>query len=201
MAEVPAPASASARQSSWPIYLYVPNLIGYARILANATAFGVAFTNKDLFVTLYFISFVCDELDGRFARMLNQTSTFGAVLDMVTDRVSTAALLVLLTHFYKAWYGLFLGLLALDISSHWLQMYRCVLSLLCSSRSNLYLCCFLAHMKSDCHTLSQILTTGSSTCHHKYKQLVCCSYLCGVDSKLKVLRVGLQHILIKQDKS
>jgi hypothetical protein len=28
MAEVPAPASASARQSSWPIYLYVPNLIG-----------------------------------------------------------------------------------------------------------------------------------------------------------------------------
>ncbi|CAM6046902.1 unnamed protein product [Sphagnum compactum] len=128
MAEVPAPASASARQSSWPIYLYVPNLIGYARILANATAFGVAFTNKDLFVTLYFISFVCDELDGRFARMLNQTSTFGAVLDMVTDRVSTAALLVLLTHFYKAWYGLFLGLLALDISSHWLQMYSTFLS-------------------------------------------------------------------------
>ncbi|KAH8963546.1 hypothetical protein BDL97_04G018200 [Sphagnum fallax] len=128
MAEVPAPASASARQSSWPIYLYVPNLIGYARILANATAFGVAFTNKDLFVTLYFISFVCDELDGRFARMLNQTSTFGAVLDMVTDRVSTAALLVLLTHFYKPWYGLFLGLLALDISSHWLQMYSTFLS-------------------------------------------------------------------------
>ena len=31
-------------------------------------------------------SFVCDELDGRFARMLNQSSVFGAVLDMVTDR-------------------------------------------------------------------------------------------------------------------
>lgn len=30
--------------------------------------------------------FVCDELDGRFARMLNQSSTFGVVLDMVTDR-------------------------------------------------------------------------------------------------------------------
>ncbi len=31
---------------------------GYARILANATAFGVAFTNKDLFVTLYFIRYL-----------------------------------------------------------------------------------------------------------------------------------------------
>jgi phosphatidylglycerophosphate synthase len=30
--------------------------------------------------------FVCDELDGRAARTFNQTSTMGAVLDMVTDR-------------------------------------------------------------------------------------------------------------------
>jgi hypothetical protein len=36
--------------------------------------------------------FVCDELDGRFARMLNQSSTFGVVLDMVTDRCAQAAL-------------------------------------------------------------------------------------------------------------
>lgn len=31
-------------------------------------------------------SFVCDELDGRAARAFNQSSTFGAVLDMLTDR-------------------------------------------------------------------------------------------------------------------
>lgn len=30
--------------------------------------------------------FVADETDGRFARKYNQTSTLGAVLDMVTDR-------------------------------------------------------------------------------------------------------------------
>nr|XP_024369465.1 probable CDP-diacylglycerol--inositol 3-phosphatidyltransferase 2 isoform X3 [Physcomitrium patens] len=91
----------SPKQRNWPIYLYIPNIIGYARIIANVAAFGVAFTNKKLFAILYFASFVCDELDGRFARMFNQKSTFGAVLDMVTDRVSTAALLVLLTHFYN----------------------------------------------------------------------------------------------------
>lgn len=112
---------------SWPVYVYVPNLIGYGRILASCAAFAVAFKNKQLFVFLYLISFVCDELDGRFARMLNQTSTFGAVLDMVTDRVSTAALLVVLTHAYKSYFLLFLGLLALDIASHWLQMYSTLL--------------------------------------------------------------------------
>jgi CDP-diacylglycerol--inositol 3-phosphatidyltransferase len=112
---------------SWPVYCYVPNLIGYARILASTVAFGVAFRNKNLFVVLYLISFVCDELDGRFARMLNQTSTFGAVLDMITDRVCTASLLVVLTHVYKSYVLLFLGLFALDISSHWLQMYSTLL--------------------------------------------------------------------------
>jgi phosphatidylglycerophosphate synthase len=35
--------------------------------------------------------FVCDELDGRAARTFNQTSTLGAVLDMVTDRWGAAA--------------------------------------------------------------------------------------------------------------
>ncbi|KAG0553707.1 hypothetical protein M758_12G033300 [Ceratodon purpureus] len=109
--------------TDWPIYLYIPNLIGYARVIANSVAVSVAFTNKTVFATLYLISFICDELDGRFARVLNQRSTFGAVLDMVTDRVSTASLLVLLTHFYKSWFALFLGLLALDISSHWFQVY------------------------------------------------------------------------------
>lgn len=113
---------------SLSIYLYVPNLIGYARIVANFVAFAFTFTNKNLFVGLYFISFVCDELDGRFARLLNQTSTFGAVLDMVTDRVSTAGLLVVLSHKYKGCFGLFLGLLALDISSHWLQMFSTFLA-------------------------------------------------------------------------
>ncbi|KAJ8436034.1 hypothetical protein Cgig2_007692 [Carnegiea gigantea] len=54
-------------------------------------------------------------------------STFGAVLDMVTDRISTACLLVTLTQVYRP--GLiFLSLLALDIASHWLQMYSTFLS-------------------------------------------------------------------------
>ncbi|CAI0557676.1 unnamed protein product [Linum tenue] len=49
-------------------------------------------------------------------------STFGAVLDMITDRISTACLLVILSQVYRP--GLtFVSLVALDIGSHWLQMY------------------------------------------------------------------------------
>ncbi|KAK2997769.1 hypothetical protein RJ639_025397 [Escallonia herrerae] len=35
---------------------------------------------------MFEFSFVCDALDGWFARKFNQVSTFGAVLDMVTDK-------------------------------------------------------------------------------------------------------------------
>ncbi|CAO2825835.1 unnamed protein product [Amaranthus hypochondriacus] len=109
------------------IYLYVPNIIGYIRVLMNCLAFAICFSHKGIFSVLYFVSFVCDGIDGWFARKLNQVSTFGAVLDMVTDRISTACLLVILSQIYSP--GLvFLSLLALDIASHWFQMYSTFLS-------------------------------------------------------------------------
>ncbi|ETI50920.1 hypothetical protein, variant [Phytophthora nicotianae CJ01A1] len=50
-------------------------------------------------------------------------STFGAVLDMVTDRCSTAGLLVVLSHLYPQYMLVFMYLLILDFSSHWYHMY------------------------------------------------------------------------------
>ncbi|WOL12431.1 putative CDP-diacylglycerol--inositol 3-phosphatidyltransferase [Canna indica] len=109
------------------VYLYIPNIIGYIRVIMNIVAFALCYSNKTLFAILYFISFVCDGLDGWFARKFNQVSTFGAVLDMVTDRVSTACLLVVLSQIYRPSL-IFLALLGLDIGSHWLQMYSTFLS-------------------------------------------------------------------------
>ncbi|KAJ8623520.1 hypothetical protein MRB53_032049 [Persea americana] len=101
---------------------HLPREHWYIRVLMNCVAFACCFSDKKLFAVLYFVSFVCDGLDGWFARKFNQVSTFGAVLDMVTDRVSTACLLVILSHFYRP-AVVFLSLLSLDIASHWLQMY------------------------------------------------------------------------------
>ncbi|PIA50911.1 hypothetical protein AQUCO_01100018v1 [Aquilegia coerulea] len=120
-------ANKSANKKTLSVYLYIPNIIGYIRVLMNIVAFARCFSDKKLFSVLYFISFICDGIDGWFARKFNQVSTFGAVLDMVTDRVSTACLLAVLSQIYRP--GLvFLSLLALDVGSHWLQMYSTFLS-------------------------------------------------------------------------
>ncbi|GMN62225.1 hypothetical protein TIFTF001_031316 [Ficus carica] len=116
-----------SRPRKLTVYLYIPNIIGYMRVLINCVAFALCFSNKRLFSVLYIFSFVCDGIDGWCARKFNQVSTFGAVLDMITDRISTACLLVILSQVYRP--GLvFLSLLALDIASHWLQMYSTFLS-------------------------------------------------------------------------
>ncbi|KAF9595601.1 hypothetical protein IFM89_001350 [Coptis chinensis] len=177
------------------VYLYIPNIIGYIRILMNCVAFARCFTDKKLFSVLYFISFICDGIDGWFARRFNQAQVengpnclqngpdsfagyehdglandvTSAVLcglflwfnffiivfeELLTSimlswssfnfwccfgygnrqlsiylllRVSTACLLAVLSQLYRP--GLvFLSLLALDITSHWLQMYSTFLS-------------------------------------------------------------------------
>ncbi|KAH9648431.1 putative CDP-diacylglycerol--inositol 3-phosphatidyltransferase 2 [Citrus sinensis] len=64
---------------------------------------------------------------------------------MVTDRISTACLLVILSQVYREDFvtpGLvFVSLPVLDIGSQWLQMYRKVLLSLGKMPTTLYLCC------------------------------------------------------------
>jgi CDP-diacylglycerol--inositol 3-phosphatidyltransferase len=64
-----------------------------------------------------------DALDGYAARRYNQSTTFGAVLDMVTDRCTTACLLVFLASAWPRWSIVFQGLISLDLASHYMHMY------------------------------------------------------------------------------
>jgi CDP-diacylglycerol--inositol 3-phosphatidyltransferase len=72
---------------------------------------------------MYLLNVLLDEFDGIAAQRLKQCTMFGAVLDMMTDRCAGIGLLVVLGHFYPAYLFLFQFLIALDISSHWIQMY------------------------------------------------------------------------------
>lgn len=118
---------AGVRGSVW---LFLPNIIGYVRM---ATILGAALCGSDpartpAFFALYAVSYLLDAFDGPAARYLNQTSRFGAVLDMVTDRVSTALLLCLLAHEASAGQrhadaALWLVLMMLDVGAHWVQMF------------------------------------------------------------------------------
>lgn len=57
------------------------------------------------------------------ARRFEQSTKFGAVLDMVTDRCTTTCLLVFLASAFPRWSILFQGLISLDLASHYMQMY------------------------------------------------------------------------------
>ncbi|KAK2818416.1 hypothetical protein FQN49_007923 [Arthroderma sp. PD_2] len=105
------------------IFLFWPNIIGYVRIvLATASLYYMPLHPRTCSI-LYSVSCLLDGLDGYAARVYNQSTTFGAVLDMVTDRCTTACLLVFLSSAWPRWAILFQGLISLDLTSHYMHMY------------------------------------------------------------------------------
>lgn len=72
---------------------------------------------------LYSISCALDAVDGVAARRLDQSTRFGAALDMVTDRCTTSCLLVFLASAFPRFAIVFQGLISLDLASHYMHMY------------------------------------------------------------------------------
>ena len=72
---------------------------------------------------LYSISCLLDALDGWAARKFQQSTRFGAVLDMITDRCTTTCLLVFLSSAKPAYSMIFQCLISLDFASHYMHMY------------------------------------------------------------------------------
>lgn len=105
------------------VYLFIPNLIGYSRVvLAGFALYYMPYYPKAC-TLLYGISCLLDAVDGMAARALGQTSKFGAVLDMITDRCTTSCLLCFLAMVYPSWALLFQFLISLDLASHYIHMY------------------------------------------------------------------------------
>ncbi|KAH7107487.1 CDP-diacylglycerol-inositol 3-phosphatidyltransferase [Auriculariales sp. MPI-PUGE-AT-0066] len=105
------------------VFLFIPNIIGYTRIIMAAAALHYMSFHPKYCTVLYCISCLLDAVDGHAARYLGQTSKFGAVLDMVTDRCTTAGLLCYLSSGYPDFALAFQFLIALDFSSHYMHMY------------------------------------------------------------------------------
>ena len=86
------------------VFLFVPNLIGYGRIFLALLSFWFMPTNYVAAAWCYILSGeyiiasvsslhyvssppgLLDAVDGHAARLLGQSSKFGAMLDMLTDR-------------------------------------------------------------------------------------------------------------------
>lgn len=75
----------------------------------------------------YILSGFLDAFDGHAARMMNQSTKFGAMLDMLTDRCATMALLATLCTFYPKWLFFFQMSMVIDISCHWIHLHTSLL--------------------------------------------------------------------------
>lgn len=104
------------------VFLFIPNLIGYARIVLAILSFYFMPTDYIVAANMYLLSGLLDAFDGHAARYFNQSTKFGAMLDMLTDRCVTTALLVVLSLFYPKYIFVFQMLICLDIASHWIHV-------------------------------------------------------------------------------
>lgn len=91
--------------------LNIPNLLTWARILMIPLVVGVFYVpetwvaphERNLYATVFFlVAAITDWFDGWLARKLGQTSTFGAFLDPVADKLMVAAALVILVQLGRA---------------------------------------------------------------------------------------------------
>lgn len=64
-----------------PVALYVPNLIGYFRIISGLASFYYAFSSPLLFFFTYGLSQMLDAVDGVAARALGQSECAAAGAD------------------------------------------------------------------------------------------------------------------------
>ncbi|KAJ7470703.1 phosphatidylinositol synthase [Mycena latifolia] len=122
-----------ATAQSENVFLFYPNLIGYTRIILAGLSLHFMSYHPIYCTIAYCVSCLLDAVDGQVARALGQTSKFGAVLDMVTDRCTTSCLLCYLSSAYPYYALYFQFLIALDFSSHYMHMYS---SLVTGSRSH-----------------------------------------------------------------
>ena len=113
----------------------VLSLQGYSRVVLTVASLYYMPLHPRTCSLLYSVSCLLDALDGYAARYFHQSTTFGAVLDMVTDRCTTACLLVFLSSAWPRWAIIFQGLICLDMASHYMHMYA-TLSMGGSSQSH-----------------------------------------------------------------
>eukprot|EP00581_Thalassiosira_minuscula_P005554 CAMPEP_0183735082 /NCGR_PEP_ID=MMETSP0737-20130205/45618_1 /TAXON_ID=385413 /ORGANISM="Thalassiosira miniscula, Strain CCMP1093" /LENGTH=288 /DNA_ID=CAMNT_0025968733 /DNA_START=41 /DNA_END=904 /DNA_ORIENTATION=+ len=74
--------------SSWPVALYVPNLLGYLRIILSFWGLNCAQQQRsNNALNIWIIASLLDLFDGLAARKLNQCSQFGVVLDIMADNI------------------------------------------------------------------------------------------------------------------
>jgi len=109
------------------IFLFVPNIIGYGRIALALISYYYMPTDYGKAAVCYLVSGLLDAFDGQAARVFNQSTKFGAMLDMLTDRCGTMCLCMCLSVFYPSYLIFFQLVCTIDIAMHWLHLHTSVM--------------------------------------------------------------------------
>lgn len=104
-----------------PLYYYA-NIVGYIRIILGFYAVLVFRTRHLSAALAYAASQLMDALDGHLARHYQQSSIFGAALDMMTDRLSTLGIYLMLAAEFPSHAGLVFLLSIFDVGGHWIYL-------------------------------------------------------------------------------
>ncbi|XP_067649945.1 CDP-diacylglycerol--inositol 3-phosphatidyltransferase-like [Haliotis asinina] len=110
------------------VFLFVPNIIDYFRVIFAFMSFYYMPHDHVKASVLYLLSGFLDAFDGHAARMLNQGSRLGHMLDQLIDRITTMCLCAALCFFYPKYMLFFQFSMALDIFSHWIHVQSCMLA-------------------------------------------------------------------------
>ncbi|KAK9892511.1 hypothetical protein WA026_020499 [Henosepilachna vigintioctopunctata] len=116
-----------SEESKENIFMFVPNIIGYARVILAVISFYFMTTNCGIAITCYIISALLDAFDGHAARYFNQSTKFGAMLDQLTDRCGTMCLCAVLGLFFPKYMFWFLVSMSIDIACHWIYLHTSIL--------------------------------------------------------------------------
>lgn len=105
------------------IFLFVPNIIGYFRIIFALISFYYMQSDYVKATIFYGTSALLDAFDGYAARYYNQATRFGAILDQLTDRVALLALVMNLCVLYPRYLFVLQLSAIVDIASHWMYIW------------------------------------------------------------------------------
>jgi phosphatidylglycerophosphate synthase len=94
--------------------LFIPNLIGYARLLSFGVGMVFVHSNPLTFICLYCFAMFLDLFDGIAARAFNQCSKFGEMLDVFTDNIQRSAINMIISSYYPSLLPLFLWMTVED---------------------------------------------------------------------------------------
>ncbi len=90
----------------------IPNIITIlGLIIVNYSMFMYNITQKTVYIVFMVIGYLCDYLDGYFARKFKNETNLGNFLDKIVDKINQSIMLIIICYKYKTsfiYYYLFL---------------------------------------------------------------------------------------------